>query len=999
MSKARSTGNISNIVKASVTGVTISDGTNDLLSISSDGNLSVVGNINASTLDGIDGVSFLQTGSFNTFSSSIDTTIKNKLNGDGVISGSVQVDITNTTGYSTLSGSIATTTSGLAGRITTVEGNYATTGSNIFVGNQVITGSICTNNSIVTTGQIVAQTINVQQVTSSIVYSCGSNIFGNNSGNIHQFTGSMLVTGSLCVVGAGSFTEAFNGSSATFSGTARFRGGNVADVNNVAVRIDNYKSLSFYNCAETGWAFTLGADQLNNGLIGTNNNLNFATSPSLNTRATITSTGIACFACQVCAPSFIGGTLSGTSSTISNAGTACTVTDVLTLSILQTGGSSVCAGAGILFTGNNGATVARIYSRGNMNFNNGSDLVFQTQTSAGGTPQCTMVINGGSQNVGIGTFNPGYKLDVCVNAAGDQVVARFNNSPGTGNEGAFIGFSTGYSGAVSLIGAKREGAENDASLIFAPMLNESCVERMRITSAGNVGIGTICPQTPLQILRDTTGNGTSIEESNMGFTVLSAAGQSKISIGASNAGNYGYIQVMQDATSWTNRNLTLQPRGGNVGIGTYTPTQGKLEVQQTTTTAALWVQTGGSTSASTIADFRTGTNLPALQILGNGASIFNGNVQIGTTNPFSSPRVDIRTSCPLTSAVGQPIFMGSNDVTGPLGIVVQHFCGHGVCRVDITSTRYGVSGNDLSLNVDSDNPNTGGGLYIKYRGNVGIGSSNPGSILTIRSGVANSVASPESQVTITNTTSGNYATLGFRSVDSDGDHGRAGITVSKDAGTISGKMHFVVRADAGNFSNPMTILSGGNVGINTPNPTRMLHVCGGSAVLRVGPDYPAVGAGGDRDYIDLIADGSNTKIISPNETFSILNPSGNIDIISQSSGGVRLTSGSTSWTAISSDRRKKKNFETTQGLTELLQIEPVKYHFIWDDDCIPKRMGFIAQNIQPLIPEMVVPNGEKAEDGSDYLTITPDYLLPILVKSIQEQQCTINTLKSCLGII
>lgn len=88
---------------------------------------------------------------------------------------------------------------------------------------------------------------------------------------------------------------------------------------------------------------------------------------------------------------------------------------------------------------------------------------------------------------------------------------------------------------------------------------------------GNVGINTITPQTPLQILRDTTGNGTSIEESNMAFTVLSAAGQSKISIGASNAGNYGYVQVMQDATSWTNRNLVLQPRGGNVGIGTYSP--------------------------------------------------------------------------------------------------------------------------------------------------------------------------------------------------------------------------------------------------------------------------------------------------------------------------------------------------------------------------------------------------------------------------------------------
>jgi len=47
---------------------------------------------------------------------------------------------------------------------------------------------------------------------------------------------------------------------------------------------------------------------------------------------------------------------------------------------------------------------------------------------------------------------------------------------------------------------------------------------------------------------------------------------------------------------------------------------------------------------------------------------------------------------------------------------------------------------------------------------------------------------------------------------------------------------------------------------------------------------------------------------------------------------------------------------------------------------------------------MVSETGELAEDASPYLTVTPDYILPVLVKAIQEQQCTINTLKTCLGI-
>ena len=66
----------------------------------------------------------------------------------------------------------------------------ATTGSNSFRATQSITGSLTV------TGQIIAQTINVQQVTSSIVYSSGSNLFGNQLSNNQTFTGSVNITGS-----------------------------------------------------------------------------------------------------------------------------------------------------------------------------------------------------------------------------------------------------------------------------------------------------------------------------------------------------------------------------------------------------------------------------------------------------------------------------------------------------------------------------------------------------------------------------------------------------------------------------------------------------------------------------------------------------------------------------------------------------------------------------------------------------------------------------------
>jgi hypothetical protein len=118
----------------------------------------------------------------------------------GIVSGSAQVSFNGITDKPTLvSGSsqvtyseISSIPAGIVSSSTQIAGYnlFATTGSNQFNGSQAITGSLTV------TGQVVAQTLNVQQVTSSIVYSSGSNIFGNDLGNTQQFTGSLQVSGS-----------------------------------------------------------------------------------------------------------------------------------------------------------------------------------------------------------------------------------------------------------------------------------------------------------------------------------------------------------------------------------------------------------------------------------------------------------------------------------------------------------------------------------------------------------------------------------------------------------------------------------------------------------------------------------------------------------------------------------------------------------------------------------------------------------------------------------
>ena len=67
--------------------------------------------------------------------------------------------------------------------------------------------------SLTVTGNITAQTLVVQTITSSVSWITGSTIFGSTTANTHQFTGSILQSGSLATfagsVGIGSSSPAY----------------------------------------------------------------------------------------------------------------------------------------------------------------------------------------------------------------------------------------------------------------------------------------------------------------------------------------------------------------------------------------------------------------------------------------------------------------------------------------------------------------------------------------------------------------------------------------------------------------------------------------------------------------------------------------------------------------------------------------------------------------------------------------------------------------------
>ena len=154
------------------------------------GSLTVTGTINMSgSIESAETASFAPsytlTSSFNSYtssasssvgllSSSVATTTSDLSSSIGNLSGSVATTTLNlsssvSSSIGNLSGSVATTTSGLGGRITTIEGRGATTGSNTFIGSQVITGSL-----YITTDLIVQGSSSLQNITASAV-SIGTN--------------------------------------------------------------------------------------------------------------------------------------------------------------------------------------------------------------------------------------------------------------------------------------------------------------------------------------------------------------------------------------------------------------------------------------------------------------------------------------------------------------------------------------------------------------------------------------------------------------------------------------------------------------------------------------------------------------------------------------------------------------------------------------------------------------------------------------------------------
>jgi hypothetical protein len=408
----------------------------------------------------------------------------------------------------------------------------------------------------------------------------------------------------------------------------------------------------------------------------------------------------------------------------------------------------------------------------------------------------------------------------------------------------------------------------------------------------------------------------------------------------------------------------------------------------------------------------------------NGSTLYvdsvNGRVGVGTTNPGY-----LLTLSKTTDAANNPVAILSPDFATE-GRTSAIWIGKAMSANSAAAFGYRYSttaGNNGAYIINyGDSPGTG--LFVQKGGNVGIGTASPTATLQVNS--SNAAGSLLVQNTtgsaflFVNGTTGNVgigtasprAKLHVAGGDVTIDNGQSYQVTSTTGTPISiltvGADHVTtlssnVNADMKLISNPngadegikfytdggttpdMILLNGGNVGIGTTAPAAKLDMNSTDDAIRL----RIIGSRGS--FLS-----SNNAMLRTEETDGTSNPTASYAVrsfynsvevfnVRHDGAGYLLAA---AWT-YGSDRRLKENIISINGsgLDTILKLNPVKFDYINGQK---GQLGFIAQDVQQVIPEAV----DVVDERTGYLGLKTDFIVPYLVKSIQEQQSQIENLKS-----
>ena len=539
------------------------------------------------------------------FSSSLDNTFAtdSDLN---LVSSSVDSLNAATSSYALktqISGSFTSLSASLSTRLTNDESSVtslnAATSSYLQNTTDTLTGDLTV------TGTLTAQDLHVQEVTSSIVYSSGSNIFGASSSDIQTFYGSVGIgtnnpQENLHITDPSDGIPVFRleGSSRTYQQYVDGNNFYIRDVTGGANRITldstgslgiGYTSPSSFNQRVNAPHLVVGGGSNSAGVTifsGTNDqgSINFADGTTTTDQYT---GGIV----------YVHGsdnymtfhTNGGTERMrINNSGSLGigTTSPIAPLTVKTAGGIDT----GITLT-DGSSHRGKIYYDGSQSLNiagtsgpGGADTATLTFLTGAGTQSQRMVITRDG-NVGIGTTSPARKFHV---TAPDSNIAAFESD----THG--VVFQDDGS-RFEIVGYRQTGATYNDIHLRADVDNTLVLK----ATTGKIGIGTASPAGDLEI----SGSGASLHTItfNPGFNDdisissmgVDASGRNALTIGQANSqNNSGVLRFIYSGAGSTSNylglgfyanddKLVITP-SGNVGIGATSPSQ-KLHVKSATT--------------------------------------------------------------------------------------------------------------------------------------------------------------------------------------------------------------------------------------------------------------------------------------------------------------------------------------------------------------------------------------------------------------------------------
>ena len=551
------------------------------------------------------------------------------------------------------------------------------------------------------------------------------------------------------------------------------------------------------------------------------------------------------------------------------------------------------------------------------------DLNFRFRDATAGADR--MVIDS-SGKVGIGTASPEGKLHVFSASAGTVTASSVADElvlEGSGDSGLTIlspdnKESNIFLGGPGLsYGGILRWKHSDLQLTLATSVSNAFIafytdtgtERMRITSAGSVGIGTTSPGEKLEIQQ----NGNYQLKLTNGST---GGGNVRIAYADNTFGSGGSKVIFDlDNGGSANAEFVIQS-DGNVGIGTTSPdytlhTQGTIYASsrigaQAVNTSYL-ATLGGSSDAKLLL---TGSSSPYIRF------------QESTTNRAYIQWLSTTDSLKFQNQQGDYFDFSTHD-EGSIGLRLMGFSGSLWGYVYATASSEGgkniglldgggswairhIEDTKTEWRIDNDIKMT-----LLESGNLGIGVTDPDALLEVKN-------SDRFQLKVSGwSPDGAGESAGAIQIgDTDAYCGRIYVDntntklhITNTYNSGNGDIVFLTKT-AGTANNVMTLKGNGNVGIGTPSPTAKIHVkddsgspTGLAAIIDRPNNLAAVDQTADNPELLISGHSSNYKLVirdhSSNELM-VVKGDGSVGIGTTSPGGkLHVYGGTTAFTNLS----------------------------------------------------------------------------------------------------